>query len=73
MDAIESMSDLMQREARSAYEEILKEGYSRGREEGRRQTVGNFFNNGISVEIISASMGLTEEEVIIILREDKII
>lgn len=41
--------------------------YDRGREEGAKQTAienaHNFYANGVSVEIIAKSLGMTEEQV----------
>ena len=77
MEAIDILPDLMKREARNAYEEILKEGYVKGHDSGYKKgsretltkTVVNFFKNGVTVDLISKSLEIPEENVLKILRE----
>ena len=58
----------MEWEREKAYE------YDRGREEGSKQTAienaKNFYANGVSVEIIAKSLGMTEEQVKEIVRAE---
>ena len=42
--------------------EGLAEGLARGREEGRNQTIRQFLESGMSMDLIAKALNLTEEE-----------
>ena len=46
-----------------AFESFLKDEVKRGREEGKMDTLINFFKNGAGLDLISKAVGMSIEEV----------
>ena len=46
-----------------AFESFLKDEVKRGREEGKMETLINFFKNGIGLDVISKGLGMSIDEV----------
>lgn len=60
---IDSAAELAEKRGREAgMAEGLAEGLARGREEGRNQTIRQFLESGMSMDLIAKALNLTEEE-----------
>ena len=61
MEVQEMITAFMTQE--EAFESFLKDEVKRGREEGKMDTLINFFKNGAGLDLISKAVGMSIEEV----------
>ena len=61
MEVQEMITAFMTQE--EAFESFLKDEVKRGREEGKMDTLINFFKNGIGLDVISKGLGMSIDEV----------